>query len=58
MSDIPEPEDPSFEITGAIAGPPKGHKKSTAASVLGAVVLAGIVAALSMRKRGRGGPGA
>jgi hypothetical protein len=55
MSEVVEPEEPSYEITGAIAGP-KEHKKGKAAGVLGAVIVAGVVAVLSARKKGKSGP--
>jgi hypothetical protein len=58
MSLVTDAEEPnvSYDITGAIAGPKSSSKKGKAVSVLGAVVVAGLVAAFSARKKSRGGP--
>jgi hypothetical protein len=54
VSEVDEPNE-TYEITGAIAGP-KERKKGKAAGVLGAVIVAGVVAVLSARKKGKSGP--
>ena len=64
MSETPESEEPSYEITGAIAGPKDGIdgigglvKKAIAGPIVrvaGGVALAGVVTVFSLRKKGKG----
>lgn len=63
MSDMSKDEEPTYEITGAIAGPKDGIdgigglvKKAIAeplVRVAGGVVLASVVTVFSLRKKGK-----